>query len=139
MVASRLNHARRWEELESWNSEGVDQPVITKTVMVSIIYKMNNEQWREEQLKDPDISLIIKLIQSKEIFIHKAMSEDRPESKNMMRHKQQFIIQNSLPYKKCKNLTYDTKTMQFVYPNPTGYEPTMMKSEFLGRKKSEFT
>ena len=62
------SYAKRWEELGSWNLEGVDQPLITKTTTVFIPYKMNNEQWREEQLKDLDISLIVKVIQSKDLF-----------------------------------------------------------------------
>ena len=57
------SYARRWEELGSWNSEDIDQPLITKTVTVSKPSKMKNEQWREEQLKDLGISLIVKLIQ----------------------------------------------------------------------------
>ena len=35
-----------------------------------------------------------------------------------MRHKQRFIIQNGQLYKKCKNQTYDTQTMQCMLPKP---------------------
>ena len=43
-----------------------------------------------------------------------------------MRHKQQFVIQNGLLYKICKNLAYNTKTMQFILHKP--YRPQVIKA-----------
>ena len=40
------SYTRRWEELGSWNSEGVDQPLIPKTAMVSIPSKI--KKWTME-------------------------------------------------------------------------------------------
>ena len=48
------SNARRWDELGLWNLEGVDQPLITKTAIVSIPSKMKNEQFKEGEVKDPD-------------------------------------------------------------------------------------
>ena len=77
---------------------------------------MPNKQWREEQSKDPDISLMLKLIKSKELFTHKTLDSDRPGFRSMMRHRQQLIIRNGLLYKKAKNSANDNEGIQFVLP-----------------------
>ena len=88
--------------------------------------KFTNEKWQSEQSNDVDIGQIIQLLKTKELTKRKGSSNDSIDLHQMLRHKQQFVIQNKLLYRKTLLNQRDRPTMQFVLP--TKYRKQAMEA-----------
>ena len=70
----------------------------------------------KEQNNDASIRAIRKLIKAKNLFQQKGGPGDLAELHTMLHHKQQFLIQNDLLYRKIKAQFRDQPSLQFVLP-----------------------
>ena len=92
-----------------------DQRIYMKQLISELAGKMTKQQWKVEQLDNPEIGPVLRLIQEKRHLQYKPTKEDEPGMKIILRFKDDLKIVNGLLYRKWvyKN---EMSYLQFVLP-----------------------
>ena len=98
-----------------FDDEGIGMPVFCKSGQVTPV-GMTNENWITEQKADPIINEIRQQLQNKTLSKRKGQRGDSEVLKQMLKHRNQFVLRNNLVYRKVKPARGGSSIMQFVLP-----------------------
>ena len=82
------------------------QPVVSKTQTVPHL-EPSSADWRKEQLNEPDIGPVLKLVEKKEHLQYKLTNEDGQGIRKLLRYRKHQLVKNGLPYKKAQLKHHD--------------------------------
>ena len=89
-----------------------------KHLVSNLAGKMMKTQWKQEQLQDPDIGPVLKLVIEKKHLQYKIKKDDNLGSKILLRFKEHLKLVEGLLY--CKWL-YKTEGVYLQFVLPTTY------------------
>ena len=92
-----------------------DHKIYMKQLVSSLAGKMTKTQWQKEQLKDPEIGPVLRLVLEKRHLQYKVRPVDEPGTKIILRFKDNLKLVEGLLYRKWlyKN---EMVYLQFVLP-----------------------
>ena len=92
-----------------------DQKIYLKQLVSNLAGKMTKTQWKHEQLQDPEIGPVLKLVMEKKHLQYKVRKVDNPGSKILLRFKDHLKLVEGLLYHKWlyKN---EVVYLQFILP-----------------------
>ena len=92
-----------------------DEKIYMKQLISNLAGKMTKAQWRQEQLEDPEIGPILKLLMEKKHLQYKIKKDDNPGVKILLRFKEHLKLVEGLLYHKWlykSEIVY----LQFILP-----------------------
>ena len=95
-----------------------DLKIYMKQLVSSLAGKMTKTQWKQEQLQDPEIGPVLKLIMEKKHLQYKVKKNDNPGSKILLRFKEHLKLVEGLLYRKW---LYKSKVVYLQFVLPTTY------------------
>ena len=95
-----------------------DQKIYMKHLVSNLAGKMMKTQWKQEQLQDPDIGPVLKLVMEKKHLQYKKKKDDNLGSKILLRFKEHLKLVEGLLYRKW---LYKTEGVYLQFVLPTTY------------------
>ena len=92
-----------------------DLKIYMKQLVNNLAGKMTKTQWRQEQLQDPEIGPVLKLVMEKKHLQYKTWKDDNPGSKILLRFKEHLRLVEGLLYRKWLYKT-EVVYLQFILP-----------------------
>ena len=77
-----------------------NQKIYMKQLVSSLAGKMTKAQWKHEQLEDPEIGPVLKLLMEKKHLQYKIQKDDNPEVKILLQFKENLKLVEGLLYRK---------------------------------------
>ena len=71
-----------------------------KQLISNLAGKMTKAQWKQEQLEDPEIGPVLKLMMEKKHLQYKTKKDDNPGVKILLRFKENLKLVEGLLYRK---------------------------------------
>ena len=99
----------------AYQSEEIGMRVLSKAGRV-IPEGMTNEEWIKEQKADPLIGEIRQLLVNRTLTKRKGQRGDTELMKQMLKHRQQYVLRNNLVFRRVKSTKEGPPTMQFLLP-----------------------
>ena len=79
--------------------------------------KLTLKDWQHDQLNDPDIGPVVKLIQQKKHLQYKLTDNDSNDTKILLKYHKDLVLRDQLLYRKVQPKNQDTSVLQFVLPS----------------------
>ena len=95
-----------------------DQKIYMKHLVSNLAGKMMKTQWKQEQLQDPHIGPVLKLVIEKKHLQYKIKKDDNLGSKILLRFKEHLKLVEGLLYRKW---LYKTEGVYLQFVLPTTY------------------
>ena len=92
-----------------------DQKIYMKQLVSNLAGKMTKAQWKHEQLEDPEVGPVLKLLMEKKHLQYKIKKDDNSGIKILLRFKEHLKIVNGLLYRKWLYKS-EVAYLQFVLP-----------------------
>ena len=92
-----------------------DKRIYMKQLISNLAGKMTKAQWKQEQLEDPEIGPVLKLMMEKKHLQYKTKKDDNPGVKILLRFKENLKLVEGLLYRKWlykMGIVY----LQFILP-----------------------
>ena len=77
-----------------------DEKIYMKQLVSNLAGKMTKMQWKQEQLEDPEIGPVLKLLMEKKHLQYKIKKDDNPGVKILLRFKEHLKLVEGLLYRK---------------------------------------
>ena len=92
-----------------------DQKIYMKQLVSNLAEKMTKSQWKQEQLEDPEIGPVLRLVQKKKYLQYKTTKEDPSGVKIILRFRDDLKLIDGLLYRKWVH-KIELSYLQFVLP-----------------------
>ena len=79
-------------------------------------YQLSKSQWREEQMADVPISMVLNLFQSEQLSKYNCKRTDPDDFKGFLRLRRDLFLESGLLYRKAFLRTTEKQVNQFVMP-----------------------
>ena len=92
-----------------------DEKIYMKQLVSNLAGKMTKAQWKQEQLEDPEIGPVLRLLMDKKHLQYKIRKDDNPGVKILLRFKEHLQLVEGLLYRKWLYKS-EIVHLQFVLP-----------------------
>ena len=75
--------------------------IATKELMVQSDYQLSKSQWREEQMADVSINMVLSLFQKEQLSTYNCKRIDPDDFKGFLRLRKDLFLDNGLLYRKA--------------------------------------
>ena len=89
---------------------------VIKELIVRSDYQLSKSQWREEQMADVSINMVLKLFQSEQLSKYNCKRTDPDDFKGFLRLRKDLFLESGLLYRKAFFRTTGKQVGQFVMP-----------------------
>ena len=89
---------------------------VIKELIVRSDYQLSKSQWREEQMADVSINMVLNLFQSEQLFKYNCKKTDPDDFKGFLRLRKDLFLESGLLYRKAFFRTTGKQVHQFVMP-----------------------
>ena len=90
--------------------------IATKELIVQSDYRLSKSQWREEQMADVSINMVLSLFQSEQLSTYNCKNTDRDDFKGFLRLRKDLFLDSGLLYRIAFFRTTGKQVNQFVMP-----------------------
>ena len=90
--------------------------VATKELIVRSDYQLSKSQWREEQMADVSINMVLSLFQTEQLSTYNCKRIDPDDFKGFLRLRKDLFLDSGLLYRKAFFRTTGKQVNQFVMP-----------------------
>ena len=89
---------------------------VIKELIVRSDYQLSKSQWREEQIADVSINMVLNLFQSEQLSKYNCKRTDPDDFKGFLRLRKDLFLESGLLYRKALFRTTGKQVNQFVLP-----------------------
>ena len=90
--------------------------IATKELIVRSDYQLSKSQWREEQMADVSINMVLSLFQTEQLSTYNCKRIDPDDFKGFLRLRKDLFLDSGLLYRKAFFRTTGKQVNQFVMP-----------------------
>ena len=106
--------------------------IATKELIVQSDYQLSKSQWREEQMADVSINMVLNLFQSEQLSKYNCKRTDPDDFKGFLRLRKDLFLDSGLLYRKAFFRTTGKQVNQFVMPTKFRKRTVMICHEDYG-------